>query len=78
MKKKFITGTDLNCSVISFGSEFIGSTINQEDSFRLLDIYVENGGNFIDTAHVYANWLSVESSISEKTIGKWMKERKEE
>jgi aryl-alcohol dehydrogenase-like predicted oxidoreductase len=41
-----------------------------------MDVYADRGGTFIDTAQVYANWLPVESSISEKTIGKWMKEKK--
>ncbi|MGG3467292.1 aldo/keto reductase [Neobacillus pocheonensis] len=76
MKRKTITGTELNCSVLSLGSLYFGSKIDEVDSFRLLDSYFDRGGNFIDTAHCYANWLPVESSISEKTIGKWMKQRR--
>ncbi len=61
---------------ISMGSTALGSTIDRTGSFRLLDAYAAAGGNFIDTAAVYANWLPIERSISEKTIGAWMSERR--
>ena len=70
-----ILGTDLNPSIICFGTASLGSSTNESDSFALLDEFVYLGGNFIDTAHVYANWLPIEKSISEKTIGKWLKQR---
>jgi len=70
-----IVGTDLHCSVLSLGGVSLGSTNSKEDSFKLMDRYVERGGNIIDTAEVYANWLDIEPNISEKTIGQWMKER---
>jgi aryl-alcohol dehydrogenase-like predicted oxidoreductase len=42
----------------------------------LLDAFVEAGGNFVDTAHVYADWLpGAERSCSEKTIGRWLAAR---
>ena len=68
--------TDLNVFRLCMGTGNIGSTIDCDASYALLDAYVENGGNFIDTAKVYADWLDGERSVSEKTIGKWMKERK--
>ncbi|MCM3628478.1 aldo/keto reductase [Paenibacillus glycanilyticus] len=40
-----------------------------------MDAYVASGGNMIDTAEVYANWLPGTQSISECTIGNWMKSR---
>ncbi|RAV11482.1 aldo/keto reductase [Paenibacillus contaminans] len=77
MQLKPVTGTDLLCSTFCLGGASIGSRLNQEESFRLMDAYAERGGNFIDTAQVYANWLpAIEVSISEKTIGLWMKARK--
>jgi aryl-alcohol dehydrogenase-like predicted oxidoreductase len=71
-----IPGTELRPAAICLGSTDIGSTIDRATSFRLLDTYVEAGGNFIDTANVYANWLPGERSISENTIGKWLRLRK--
>jgi aryl-alcohol dehydrogenase-like predicted oxidoreductase len=76
MKYVTIPGTDLLVSAICMGSAEIGGGINHEQSFSLLDTYLELGGCFIDTASVYANWLPVERSISEKTIGRWLRARR--
>jgi aryl-alcohol dehydrogenase-like predicted oxidoreductase len=51
----------------------IGSTVDKGTSFQLLDAFAEAGGTFIDTAKVYADWLPGECSISEKTIGEWLR-----
>ncbi|WP_248926076.1 aldo/keto reductase [Paenibacillus hamazuiensis] len=75
MKRTKITGTELVSSSISLGGVALGSKLNEEESFRLMDEYTDLGGNMIDTAEVYANWLPVEPSVSEKTIGRWMKSR---
>ena len=75
MNFRTLPATDLCVAPICLGSSAIGSTIDAAESFRLLDLYVEQGGNFIDTAAVYANWLSGETSISEKTIGRWLQAR---
>lgn len=48
--------------------EFMGS-MDKEQAFKLLDAFVEAGGNFIDTANNYQN------DDSEKWLGEWMKER---
>jgi aryl-alcohol dehydrogenase-like predicted oxidoreductase len=42
-------------------------------SFALLDAYVQAGGNFLDSAHVYSDWIPGERHRSEKTIGRWLK-----
>lgn len=75
MRYENILGTNLNTSVICLGTASLGSLIEENASFSLLDEFVDLGGNFIDTAHVYANWLPIEKSISEKTVGKWLKQR---
>lgn len=71
-----IPKTELRASTLCLGSTHIGSSIDRASSFELLDVYFEQGGNFIDTASVYANWLPGEKSISEKTIGQWLQSRK--
>lgn len=73
MEYQQIPYTELYPSAICFGTALIGSQIEQLASFRLLDQFVDCGGTFIDTALAYANWLPGEESISEKTIGQWMK-----
>lgn len=75
MQYKFIKGTYLNTSCICLGTADMGSVIEKEISFKMLDYFIDNGGNIIDTAHVYANWLPGERSISEKTIGQWIKRK---
>jgi aryl-alcohol dehydrogenase-like predicted oxidoreductase len=73
MKLVTLPHTDLTVSRVALGSSMLGSRVNREDSFALLDAFVAAGGNFIDTAHVYANWAPGPRSISEKTIGAWLK-----
>ncbi|TRZ48598.1 aldo/keto reductase [bacterium] len=72
-----IPKTNLNVSIICFGTGEIGSSLDRETSFGLFDCYMEQGGNFFDTAHNYGDWVpNIERNISEKTLGAWMKERK--
>jgi aryl-alcohol dehydrogenase-like predicted oxidoreductase len=70
-----LPGSELNPSAICLGTSMLGSAVGREDAFRLLDRFVGEGGNFLDTALVYADWLTGEKSVSEKTIGAWMRER---
>jgi aryl-alcohol dehydrogenase-like predicted oxidoreductase len=67
--------TDLSPSVICLGTALLGTTIPLEDAFRLLDAFVDAGGTFVDSAHCYADWLGGERSVSERTIGSWMRAR---
>ncbi|MCL5274898.1 MAG: aldo/keto reductase [Chloroflexi bacterium] len=76
MRTTHIPGTDLKPSVICLGTGGMGSSIEREASFAMLDALVAQGGNFLDSAKVYADWLPIERSSSEKTIGRWMKARK--
>jgi aryl-alcohol dehydrogenase-like predicted oxidoreductase len=55
------------------GSNIMGSVIDKQTSFRMLDAYLDAGGTFLDTAKVYADWMPGERSISEKTIGEWLR-----
>jgi aryl-alcohol dehydrogenase-like predicted oxidoreductase len=70
-----MTGTDLHVSAICLGTGALGSTVPQQEAFELLDLFLELGGNFLDSAKVYADWLPGERSISEKTIGRWLRSR---
>jgi len=70
-----LPGIPLEPSRIALGSVFFGSEIADEDSFAVMDAFVEVGGNFIDTAHVYAAWLEHGVGASERTIGTWIRAR---
>ena len=77
MRYVTIPNSDLKVSNVCMGTVLFGSLVDKKESFRILDRFLEKGGNFFDTARVYANWLpGVESSASEKMVGQWIKERK--
>jgi aryl-alcohol dehydrogenase-like predicted oxidoreductase len=61
--------TDLSVSVLCFGGNVFGWTVDEQNAFVVLDAFVEGGGNFIDTADVYG------VGASETILGKWMKAR---
>ncbi|MCP8938413.1 aldo/keto reductase [Alsobacter sp. SYSU M60028] len=71
-----IPRTQLSVSRLCLGGNRLGGALDKDASFALLDAWVGQGANFIDTAHVYADWLpDVERSCSEKTLGRWLKAR---
>lgn len=75
MKYVKIKHTDLMASPVVMGSAEFGTSLSVEQSFELLDAYEKMGGNIIDTACVYADWLKMGKSMSEKTIGQWFEAR---
>lgn len=77
MKYKKLKNTDLEVSTIALGTDVYGADLDEKQSYELLDFYIENGGNIIDTANVYADWVPGERGRSEKLIGRWLKSRGE-
>lgn len=75
MDKKILRGTDLHLSPIVLGTDVYGLDLSEEESFAMLDFYMSEGGNIIDTALVYSDWAPGERSRSEKLIGRWLKKR---
>ncbi len=75
MKFKHIPHTDLCPSVICLGTVSFGTSLDTFTAYQLLDAFVEHGGNFIDTAHIYGAWAPDGYGLSEKIIGQWVKER---
>lgn len=67
--------SSMKVTPLVLGSASFGDTIPKEDAFRLMDAYVDAGGNMIDTANVYGDWLPNQKSPSEKIIGEWCKAR---
>lgn len=72
MKKISLGNSSLNVSILGLGAINFGSTINEENSFKLMNEYIANGGNFIDTSNNYAVWNGGDGTESEKIIGKWI------
>lgn len=75
MKLITLPNTELRVSEICLGTGPLGGELGRAESFALLDAFVEKGGNFIDSAHVYSDWIPGEKSRSEKLIGAWLNER---
>ncbi|HAK31603.1 MAG TPA: alcohol dehydrogenase, partial [Sphingobacterium sp.] len=75
MKKVEIQHTDLQIAPINFGGNVFGWTLNEQQSFEMLDKFVGAGFNFIDTADTYSWWVNGTGGQSEEIIGKWLKSR---
>ena len=76
MKYKKFGNTGLEVSVICLGTMQFGWSTDEKTSFKILDKFFEEGGNFIDTADVYSRWVEGNpGGVSERIIGKWMKSR---
>ena len=75
MKKVNIAHTDLEVSRINFGGNVFGWTLDEKQSFEILDEFLAAGFNFIDTADTYSWWVNGVGGQSETIIGKWIKAR---
>lgn len=75
MKKRTIKNTDLSIAPINFGGNVFGWTLDEQQSFDILDQFADAGFNFIDTADTYSWWVNGKGGQSEEIIGKWMKSR---
>lgn len=72
MKKIKITNTELKVSELCLGTLNFGTVLTREQCWHQMDFFVASGGNFIDTAHVYNDWIPGEKSRSEKIVGEWL------
>jgi len=71
-----IAETDLVVHPLCLGSNIFGSNTDEAQSHAVMDAYFGHGGNFIDTADMYNQW--VEGHVggeSETIIGSWMNAR---
>jgi aryl-alcohol dehydrogenase-like predicted oxidoreductase len=68
--------TDLRVSPLCLGANVFGWTADEDASFAVLDDYAAAGGNFIDTADGYGDWVQGNPrGQSERIIGRWMAAR---
>ena len=71
-----LADSDLVVSPLCFGGNVFGWTADRDQSFAVLDAYVEAGGNFIDTADVYSEWIEGNTGgDSERIMGEWLAAR---
>ena len=61
---------------LCLGGNVFGWTLDEAQSFAVLDAFVAGGGTRIDTADVYASWVPGSSGgDSERIIGAWLRSR---
>lgn len=67
MKYRYLGATGLKISEISFGTQTFGWTTDEDTAFHQLDYYINQGGNYLDTADSYND------GASEEILGKWLR-----
>ena len=67
MKKATIANIESPISALAIGTSFLGS---YDAAAPLYDAYLDAGGNFFDTAHVYG--LAFGEGCCEKALGEWI------
>ncbi len=70
-----ITNTELTVSPLCLGTGNYGTAIEDGAARRQMDRFLDGGGNFIDTAHIYGDWGDRGPAISERIIGQWLSDR---
>jgi len=71
-----LANTDLRVSQLCYGTNMLGTAIDQGRANAILDRFTELGGNFFDTARSYGDWVpEAPAGASERTLGAWLKGR---
>lgn len=69
-----IGSSDLDVTPVALGSNVFGWTADEPTSHAILDAFVEQGGNLIDTADSYSTWVpGNHGGESETIIGSWLR-----
>lgn len=72
-----LNNTDLTVSRLCYGTNMLGWMLDQGKTDAILDTYAGLGGNFIDTARSYGDWIpDAPVGASERALGAWLKKQK--
>ncbi|MFL6075316.1 MAG: aldo/keto reductase [Mycobacteriales bacterium] len=73
MESVELGGTGVRVSRLALGCMIMGTRTPEDEAFRILDRYLDLGGDFLDTANCYAWWLRDGSrgGESEELLGRW-------
>lgn len=75
MKRIKLNFTDIEVSPICLGTVNYGTAMAKAEAKKQLSDFMDMGGNFIDTAHIYGDWGGPDLLCrSERVIGEWLKE----
>lgn len=76
MQKRELGRSGIAVAPLVFGGNVFGWTADEATSFGLLDQFVDQGFNAIDTADVYSAWgPGLSGGESETLLGKWLARR---
>jgi aryl-alcohol dehydrogenase-like predicted oxidoreductase len=76
MNKVPLGTTGTTVSELCLGTMHFGGKVDEPTSWRLMDLYVEAGGSFLDTANIYGRKdREAPGGGSETVIGRWLRER---
>ena len=76
MEMRALGRAGLQVAPICLGGNVFGWTCDEPTSQAVLDAYIAGGGNFIDSADVYARWAPGNvGGESEAILGRWMRAR---
>ena len=76
MERRPLGRSGIEIAPLVFGGNVFGWTVDEATSFALLDRFVEDGFNGIDTADSYSAWApGNQGGESETIIGKWLRQR---
>jgi aryl-alcohol dehydrogenase-like predicted oxidoreductase len=69
MEYRFFGTTGLKVSELCLGTQTFGWVADEWAAHEELDLFIEQGGNFLDTANIY------NQGLSETILGSWLKKR---
>jgi aryl-alcohol dehydrogenase-like predicted oxidoreductase len=76
METRRLGNSGLEVAPLALGGNVFGWTVDKPIGFALLDAFVGNGFNLVDTADVYPKWArGNKGGESEALIGDWLKHR---
>jgi len=76
MQQRTLGPSPLAVTPLALGGNVFGWTADEPTSFAVLDAFVDQGGNTIDTADGYSYWVpGHQGGESETVIGRWLRRR---
>ncbi|RKI93597.1 aldo/keto reductase [Parablautia intestinalis] len=71
-KRIRIPDTDLSVFPIGLGTVDAGLLWDGKDADAIFETYLSQGGNLVDCAHVYSDWVMGETARAERVVGDWL------
>jgi aryl-alcohol dehydrogenase-like predicted oxidoreductase len=74
VEKRPLGQSGIEVATLALGGNVFGWTADETTSFDILDTFVAEGGNMVDSADVYSAWVpGHQGGESETVIGNWLK-----